>query len=128
MDKRRLRTLRGLINLSLYSILLGATLHFLEGLLGSSYSAAASLCMLLVIFYCYRRADSVASNSLAYYLWRYVPTLSFVLAPLAIYIYGINPRPTVVDLLLILQLGCSYILPVLCLLYAERSLKILQRD
>ncbi|MGJ8687783.1 MAG: hypothetical protein ACSHWQ_09910, partial [Spongiibacteraceae bacterium] len=121
MDNRRLRTLRGLVNLSLYSLLLGAALHFLEGLLGSAYSAAFGLLMLLVIFYCYRRADSVASNSVAYYLWRYLPTLSFVFVPLTIYIYGINPSASVEDLLLILQLCCSYILPVLCLLYSERS-------
>lgn len=123
MQKRKLHTLRGLINLCLLSLIFGAVLNLLGSLLGNYYAVALGLLIAFFTLYCYRRADAKVSASASYYLWRYLPTLAFIVLPLAVYWYGSDAQWTATEILLLVQIACSYLLPILCLLYVERALK-----
>ncbi|MGB1906497.1 MAG: hypothetical protein ACPHN3_04150, partial [Spongiibacter sp.] len=88
MDRRKLRTLRGLINLSLLALIFGAILQLMIGLLDSYTALFIGVGGVLLTFYCYRRADRENANQLSYSLWRLLPTLAFIAAPIAVYWYG----------------------------------------
>lgn len=127
MERKKLRALRGLINLSLLSLVFGAILNLLAGMLGNYYALAVAVLVVLVTFYCYRRADAETASSASYYLWRYLPTLLFVVVPLAVYWYGNDAQWSLTEVLLAAQIVSSYLLPILCLLYVERTLKKAQQ-
>ncbi|WP_373078752.1 hypothetical protein [Zhongshania sp.] len=127
MERQKLRNLRGLVNISLLSMVFGAILNLLGDLLGNNYVLIIGFLVVLVTFYCYRRADSEAAFSMAYYLWRYLPTLIFVAMPILIYLSSTDAQWSIGEIVLLTQIGTSYILPILCLLYVERVLKNAQQ-
>lgn len=127
MERRKLRTLRGLINLSLLALIFGAILQLMIGLLDSYTALLLGLAVVALTFYCYRRADREDAGSLSYSLWRLLPTLAFIAVPLAVYWYGSDNQWSSGEVLLLVQIACSYILPILCLLFVERVLKKAQQ-
>lgn len=127
MERRKLRILRGLVNVSLISLVFGAILNLLAGILGSYYVLIIGFLVVLITFYCYRRADSEAASSMAYYLWRYLPTLIFITMPIVAYWYSSGTQWTLEDIIHAVQIGCSFLLPIICLLYVERVLKNAQQ-
>lgn len=127
MDRRQLRMLRGLVNVSLLSLIFGAILNLLASLLGNYYALAVGTLVVLLTLYCYRRADAANSSSLSYSLWRNLPTLLFIVVPVVVYWYGSDASWTVTEILLLVQIAASYLLPILCLLYVERRLKKAQQ-
>jgi O-antigen/teichoic acid export membrane protein len=127
MERRKLRLLRGLANISLLSLVFGAILNLLAGLLGNYYALTVAILVVLVTFYCYRRADAEEASNPAYYLWRYLPTLLFIAMPIGVYWYGNDQQWTLTEVLLLTQIVASYVLPILCLLYVERALKKAQQ-
>lgn len=127
MERQKLRNLRALVNISLLSMVFGAILNLLGDLLGNNYVLIIGFLVVLVTFYCYRRADSEAASSMAYYLWRYLPTVIFVAMPILIYWASSDAQWSISELVLLTQICTSYILPILCLLYVERVLKNAQQ-
>jgi hypothetical protein len=127
MERQKLRNLRALVNISLLSMVFGAIINLLGDLLGNNYALVIGFLVVLITFYCYRRADSEAASSMAYYLWRYLPTLIFVAMPITIYWLSSDAQWSVAEIILLTQVGSSYILPILCLLYVERALKKAQQ-
>ncbi|MFT5887507.1 MAG: hypothetical protein ACI9BO_000313 [Zhongshania sp.] len=127
MERKKLRNLRGLVNISLLSLVFGAILNLLTGLLDNNYVLAIGFLVVLITFYCYRRADSENASGTAYYLWRYLPTLLFVAMPVLVYWVGSDAQWSMAEIFLLSQIGASYILPILCLLYVERVLKNAQQ-
>jgi len=127
MERKKLRNLRGLVNISLLSMVFGAILNLLGDILGNNYVLIIGFLVVLITFYCYRRADSEAASSLPYYLWRYLPTLIFVAMPILVYWLSSDAQWSLSEIVLLTQIGTSYILPILCLLYVERVLKNAQQ-
>ncbi len=127
MERRKLRALRALINVSLLSLIFGATINLLASLLGSYSAIGLGLAGVLLTFYCYRRADRVEASHTAYNLWRLLPTLTFVLVPLFIFWYGSDSQWTTAEVLLLTEVGASYLLPISCLLIVERTMKKAQQ-
>ncbi|GAB3383893.1 hypothetical protein NCG89_10220 [Spongiibacter taiwanensis] len=127
MERRKLRVLRALANISLLSLVFGAILNLLAELLGNYYALAVGILVVLVTFYCYRRADAEEATSVSYYAWRYLPTLLFVAMPIGVYWYGSDGQWTLTEILLLTEIFTSYVLPILCLLYVERVLKKAQQ-
>ncbi|CAA0105415.1 Uncharacterised protein [Zhongshania aliphaticivorans] len=127
MERRKLRVLRALVNISLISVVFGAILNLLSGILGNYYVLIIGFLVALIIFYCYRRADSEAASSTSYYLWRYLPTLLFISMPIITYWYSRDAQWALADIISGVQISCSFVLPVLCLLYVERVLKNAQQ-
>lgn len=127
MERRQIRLLRGLVNVSLLSLIFGTILNLLSSLLGNYYALAVGTLVVLLTFYCYRRADAADSSSLTYSLWRNLPTLLFIVVPVLVYWYGSDASWTVTEILLLVQVATSYLLPILCLLYVERRLKKAQQ-
>ena len=82
MSEKQLRVLRGLTNTTLISLLLAAVLTVMNELFSTFYSVLVGVAMVLVTLYCYRRADQMVGTSREYYLWRYLPTLVFIIVPL----------------------------------------------
>jgi len=132
MERSKLRSLRGLINISLLSLIFGAAIHILASLLGN-YGAMALgafgvlLTFYCYTFYCYRRADREDASRLAYTLWRLLPTLTFVILPVAIFWYGSDSQWSATEVLMLVEISCSYLIPIACLLLVERSLKKAQQ-
>ncbi|MDF1693720.1 MAG: hypothetical protein P1U47_15170 [Zhongshania sp.] len=127
MERKKLRNLRGLVNISLLSMVFGAILNLLGDILGNNYVLIIGFLVVLITFYCYRRADSETASSLPYYLWRYLPTLIFVAMPILVYWLSSDAQWSLSEIVLLTQIGTSYILPILCLLYVERVLKNAQQ-
>lgn len=127
MDRRKLRLMRGLINVSLLSLIFAAALQLLASLIGNGYAIALGLVGVALTFYCYRRADREEAGSFAYNLWRILPTLTFVLLPLLIFWYGSDAQWSSTEMLMITQIIASYVLPISCLLVVERGLKKAQQ-
>lgn len=127
MERRKVRLLRGLANISLLSLIFGAILNLLAGMLGNNYALAVAVLVVLITFYCYRQADAKEANSAAYYLWRYLPTLLFIALPVGIWWYGSDKQWTFTEILLLVEIATSYVVPILCLLYLERVLKKAQQ-
>ncbi len=127
MERQKLRNLRALVNISLLSMVFGAILNLLGDLLGNNYVLVIGFLVVLITFYCYRRADSEAASSMAYYLWRYLPTLIFVAMPIMFYWVSSDAQWSLTEIVVLTQIGTSYILPILCLLYVERVLKNAQQ-
>ncbi|WP_269618900.1 hypothetical protein [Zhongshania sp. BJYM1] len=127
MERRKLRILRGLVNVSLISLVLGAILNLLAGILGSYYVLIIGFLVVLITFYCYRRADAEAASSMSYYLWRYLPTVIFIAMPIVVYWTSRDAPWTLEDIIQTVQIACSFILPIICLLYVERVLKNAQQ-
>jgi len=127
MERSKLRSLRGLINISLLSLIFGAAIHILASLLGNYGAMALGAFGVLLTFYCYRRADREDAGSFAYNLWRILPTLAFVLLPLAIFWYGSDAQWSSTEILMLTQILTSYVLPIGCLLVVERGLKKAQQ-
>lgn len=127
MERRKLRVLRGLVNVSLISLVFGAILNLLAGILGSYYVLIIGFLVVLITFYCYRRADSESASSVGYYLWRYLPTLIFIAMPIVAYWYSSSTEWALEDIIHAVQIGCSFLLPIICLLYVERVLKNAQQ-
>jgi hypothetical protein len=127
MERRKLRVLHGLVNVSLISLVFGAILNLLAGILGSYYVLIIGFLVVLITFYCYRRADNEAASSMAYYLWRYLPTTIFITMPIVAYWYSSGAQWALEDIIHAVQIGCSFLLPIICLLYVERVLKNAQQ-
>ncbi|MFT6550338.1 MAG: hypothetical protein ACJA1I_000365 [Zhongshania marina] len=127
MERSKLRILRGLVNVSLISLVFGAILNLLTGILGNYYVLIIGALVVLITFYCYRRADSEAASSTSYYLWRYLPTLIFIAMPIIAYWYSRDTQWTLGEIIHAVQISCSFVLPILCLLYVERVLKNAQQ-
>ena len=127
MERRKLRLMRGLINVSLLSLIFAAALQLLASLVGNGYAIALGLVGVGLTFYCYRRADREDAGSFAYNLWRILPTLAFVLLPLAIFWYGSDSQWSATEVLMLVEISCSYLIPIACLLLVERSLKKAQQ-
>lgn len=127
MERRKLRLMRGLINVSLLSLIFAAALQLLANLLGNGYAIALGLAGVALTFYCYRRADREDAGSFSYSLWRILPTLAFVLLPLLVFWYGSDTQWTSTEILMLTQIISSYVLPIGCLLVVERSLKKAQQ-
>ncbi|MEX1669846.1 hypothetical protein AB4876_13075 [Zhongshania guokunii] len=127
MERKKLRNLRGLVNISLLSMVFGAILNLLGDILGNNYVLIIGFLVVLITFYCYRRADSEAASSKSYYIWRYLPTLIFVAMPILVYWLSSDAQWSLSEIVLLTQIGTSYVLPILCLLYVERVLKNAQQ-
>ena len=127
MERRKLCLMRGLINVSLLSLIFAAALQLLASLVGNGYAIALGLVGVGLTFYCYRRADREDAGSFAYNLWRILPTLAFVLLPLAIFWYGSDAQWSSTEILMLTQILTSYVLPIGCLLVVERGLKKAQQ-
>ncbi|MAK45039.1 MULTISPECIES: hypothetical protein [Spongiibacter] len=127
MERSKLRSLRGLINISLLSLIFGAAIHILASLLGNYGAMALGAFGVLLTFYCYRRADREDASRLAYTLWRLLPTLTFVILPVAIFWYGSDSQWSATEVLMLVEISCSYLIPIACLLLVERSLKKAQQ-
>ena len=127
MERSKLRSLRGLINISLLSLIFGAAIHILASLLGNYGAMALGAFGVLLTFYCYRRADREDASRLAYTLWRLLPTLTFVILPVAIFWYGSDAQWSSTEILMLTQILTSYVLPIGCLLVVERGLKKAQQ-
>lgn len=127
MDRHKLRSLRGLINISLLSLIFGAAIHILASLLGNYSAMALGGAGVVLTFYCYRRADREEASRLAYTLWRLLPTLAFVILPLAIFWFGSDSQWSTTEVLMLVEISCSYLIPIGCLLVVERSLKKAQQ-
>ena len=127
MERRKLRLMRGLINVSLLSLIFAAALQLLANLIGNGYAIALGLVGVALTFYCYRRADREDAGSFAYNLWRILPTLAFVLLPLGIFWYGSDAQWSGTEILMLTQIVTSYVLPLGCLLVVERGLKKAQQ-
>ena len=127
MERGKLRVLRAFTNISLLSLVFGAILNLLTGLLENYYVIAIGVLVVLITFYCYRRADGEPANSASYYLWRYLPTLLFIAGPILAYWYGNDGQWSTGEVVMLIQIASSYVLPILCLLYVERSLKKAQQ-
>ncbi len=123
MDRAHLRQLRRVLDLALICLLAGAMLTALEGLLNSVYGALIAAASVLITIYCYRRANREAANSVAYYLWRYTPIALFALVPLVVYLWWTGEGWSAARLLTVLRLTTTFILPLACLLYADRGLR-----
>lgn len=127
MERSKLRSLRGLINISLLSLIFGAAIHILASLLGNYGAMALGAFGVLLTFYCYRRADREDASRLAYTLWRLLPTLTFVILPVAIFWYGSDSQWNATEILMLVEISCSYLIPIVCLLLVERTLKKAQQ-
>ena len=127
MERRKLRLMRGLINVSLLSLIFAAALQLLASLVGNGYAIALGLVGVGLTFYCYRRADREDASRLAYTLWRLLPTLTFVILPVAIFWYGSDSQWSATEVLMLVEISCSYLIPIACLLLVERSLKKAQQ-
>tara|TARA_R110000782_G_scaffold113745_2_gene203914 strand:+ start:1880 stop:2206 length:327 start_codon:yes stop_codon:yes gene_type:complete len=108
-------------------LVFGAILNLLTDILGNYYVLAIGFLVVLITFYCYRRADSEAASSMSYYLWRYLPTLIFIAMPIAAYWFSRDSQWTLENMIQAVQISCSFVLPILCLLYVERVLKNAQQ-
>jgi hypothetical protein len=73
--------LRGLVNVSLISLVFAAILNLLAGILGGYHLLIIGFLVALITFYCHHRADREAASSPGYYLWRHLPTLIFITVP-----------------------------------------------
>jgi O-antigen/teichoic acid export membrane protein len=127
MDRQKLPMLRGLVNVSLISLVFGAILNLLAGILGSYYVLIIGFLAVLITFYCYHRADREAASSMGYYLWRHLPTLIFITVPIIAHWYSGDTQWALEDIIHAVQIGCSFPLPIICLLYVERVLKNAQQ-
>lgn len=124
MSEKQLRVLRGLTNTTLISLLLAAVLMVIGELFSTFYSVLVGAGIVLVTLYCYRRADQAVGASREYYLWRYVPTLIFVIGPLLwLVMSAADGEWSASAWLLLVRFVVSFIVPIGCLIAMERMLR-----
>ncbi len=124
MTAGQIRALRGLTNTALLSLVLGAVLTVMSGMLSTLSSIAVGVGTVLITLYCYRRADQKISASREYYLWRYVPTAVFVFGPLLLMALSAAEADwSISGWLLLIRFSVSFLIPIACLMIAERILR-----
>ena len=129
MSNRQIKILRALANTALLSLLLGAVLTVMSGMLSTFYSIAVGVGTVLITLYCYRRADQKISAGREYYLWRYVPTAVFVFGPLIlIALSATEGEWSISGWLLLIRFSVSFLIPIACLMIVERILKQAQTE
>ncbi len=124
-DIAKLRLLRRMVNISLISLVVGAVINMLGGVLDAVAGMSVAVATALVTFYCYRQANlqSTATNK-TYFIWRYVPTILFLVGPM---LWGLIASSesgwSFSELVQGFEIVASYLLPIGFLYYVDRTLK-----
>ncbi len=124
-DIKKLRLLRRMINISLISLVVGAVVNILGGVLDAAAGISAGVATALVTFYCYRQANlQSTATSRTYFIWRYVPTVLFLVVPMLwTTIAASDGGWSFGEWAQGFEILASYVLPISFLYYVDRTLK-----
>lgn len=124
-DIAKLRLLRRMINISLISLVVGAVINILGGVLDAVAGVSVALATALVTLYCYRQANlQSTATSRTYFIWRYVPTILFLVGPMAWSLFASSEDGwSFAEWVQGFEVIASYLLPIAFLYYVDRSLK-----